>query len=228
MIDRFQYDGGVPAEDIARYCPGGYHPIYLNDLLKDGQYEVLHKLGFGSYSTVWLARDNQYARPLLLRRVLSHLNVRNQRNVSVKVVVASKSEVHNPELQILQKIRENNDPHHPGRKHVPQLLDWFYHDGPNGRHLCLVLEILGPSVSTAMEHCRTGRLDGNLARRVSRQLLYATSYLHSCGVVHGGRSCCGRNHITLSLILSRYIFGQCPLPHVWLGTFIHSTSSRRI
>ena len=59
MIDQSQYSIGVPAEALEQYCPGGYHPIHLNDILKDGQYEILHKLGFGSFATVWLARDNQ-------------------------------------------------------------------------------------------------------------------------------------------------------------------------
>ena len=108
--------------------------------------------------------------------------------MSIKVIVARQSEAHNRELQILRSIGETSDPSHPGRKHVSQLLDWFYHDGPNGRHLCLVLELLGPQVSAVAEGCQNCRLDGNLARRVSRQLLYAINYLHSCGIAHGGRS----------------------------------------
>lgn len=59
MIDQSQYDIGVPAEALGQYCPGGYHPIHLNDLLKNGQYQILHKLGFGYFATVWLARDHQ-------------------------------------------------------------------------------------------------------------------------------------------------------------------------
>ena len=59
MFEYSQYNIGVPAEALWRYCPGGYHPIHLNDTLKDGQYEILHKLGFGSFATVWLARDNR-------------------------------------------------------------------------------------------------------------------------------------------------------------------------
>ena len=59
MPDRLDYKVGVPAENIERYCPGGYHPIHLNDRLNDGQYEILHKLGFGCFATVWLARDNK-------------------------------------------------------------------------------------------------------------------------------------------------------------------------
>lgn len=58
MINPADYTIGVPAEDLSRYCPGGFHPVHLNDLL-DSRYEVLHKLGFGSFSTVWLARDNR-------------------------------------------------------------------------------------------------------------------------------------------------------------------------
>lgn len=59
MIDQSQYSVGFPAEGLQQYCPGGYHPIHLNDRLKGGQYEILHKLGFGAFATVWLARDSQ-------------------------------------------------------------------------------------------------------------------------------------------------------------------------
>lgn len=61
MPDRSPYNLSFPAEGIDQYCPGGYHPIHLNDVLKDGQYEILHKLGFGAFATVWLARDKLYA-----------------------------------------------------------------------------------------------------------------------------------------------------------------------
>ena len=38
------------------YRPGGYHPVHLGDVYRE-RYRVIHKLGFGAYSTVWLARD---------------------------------------------------------------------------------------------------------------------------------------------------------------------------
>ncbi len=43
-------------EDLDRYRPGGYHPVSLGDMFND-RYVVLRKLGYGQYSTVWLARD---------------------------------------------------------------------------------------------------------------------------------------------------------------------------
>lgn len=46
----------LPCEWVEDYHPGGYHPVVLGDVF-NGQYKVLRKLGEGSYSTVWLARD---------------------------------------------------------------------------------------------------------------------------------------------------------------------------
>ena len=47
-------------ENVLNYRPGGYHPVVLGDALKDGRYEIRHKLGYGGFSTVWVARDRQY------------------------------------------------------------------------------------------------------------------------------------------------------------------------
>lgn len=50
----------VPAEheeDRSRYVPGGYHPVYLSEMFNK-RYQVVQKLGYGLYSTVWLAKDH--------------------------------------------------------------------------------------------------------------------------------------------------------------------------
>ncbi|KAK3896577.1 protein kinase dsk1 [Staphylotrichum tortipilum] len=168
MVNMIEYKIGLPAEELEDYSPGGYHPIHLNDTLHGGRYEIVHKLGYGSFATVWLARDHH-----------------DQRNVTIKVVVANKSDETSRELEILRALKERGDPTHPGRKHITQLIDCFHHDGPNGRHLCLVLGLLGPKASSINDECPQYRLDGLVARSVSRQLLLAVDYLYSAGIAHG-------------------------------------------
>jgi serine/threonine-protein kinase SRPK3 len=52
------YFAGPDVESPHSYRPGGYCPVHLGDLYCQ-RYRVIHKLGFGTYSTVWLARDLQ-------------------------------------------------------------------------------------------------------------------------------------------------------------------------
>ena len=51
---------GEDVENICLYKGGGYHPVKLGDIFQtqsSSTYRVLHKLGSGSFATVWLARD---------------------------------------------------------------------------------------------------------------------------------------------------------------------------
>lgn len=87
------------------------------------------------------------------------------------------------ELQIMIHLHEPNDFHnHPGRRYVLNLLDSFYVTGPNGRHLCLVLEAVGPKALCVAQKSKNDRVCGPLARTVSKQLLLAVDFLHQCGV----------------------------------------------
>lgn len=49
------YDTG-DSEDPAEYVKGGYHPVAQGDVYKQ-RYEVVRKLGWGHFSTVWLCHD---------------------------------------------------------------------------------------------------------------------------------------------------------------------------
>jgi serine/threonine-protein kinase SRPK3 len=50
-------------EDWEDYVKGGYHPVHIGDAFSDGRYVVVRKLGWGHFSTVWLAKDTKYAAP---------------------------------------------------------------------------------------------------------------------------------------------------------------------
>lgn len=58
----YTYDGeyfcGLDAESLEYHRTAGFHPVHLGDTFKDGRYRVIHKLGHGSFSTVWLARGD--------------------------------------------------------------------------------------------------------------------------------------------------------------------------
>ncbi|KAF8345533.1 hypothetical protein F5887DRAFT_167103, partial [Amanita rubescens] len=57
-------------ENIEKYKPGGLHPVSIGDVFANGRYKVLHKLGSGGSSTVWLARDSA-SETLVALKVLS-------------------------------------------------------------------------------------------------------------------------------------------------------------
>lgn len=44
------------SEPIERYTDGIYYPICIGEILA-GAYRVVHKLGWGGFSTVWMAED---------------------------------------------------------------------------------------------------------------------------------------------------------------------------
>ena len=162
------YQWQEDVENLEAYCSGGYHSIQLGDEFSQGRYRVVHKLGYGSFSTVWLARDSVA-----------------KRYVSLKVIAARCSE-RSLEAKVLNHIHRN-DCHHPDRRFVSSLLDEFSVTGPNGTHRCLVGEVLGPSVLDVKESHECELLPLGIARRVTVQLAMGLAAIHSCGVVHGGK-----------------------------------------
>jgi hypothetical protein len=62
-------------ERISGYKMGGYHPVHLGDKFpsrNNPRYRVLHKLGSGAFSTVWLAKDS------LAKSALTYLFMRRR------------------------------------------------------------------------------------------------------------------------------------------------------
>ena len=59
-VDVLQADSDQSEDEgIADYKIGGYHPVHIGEVLIN-RYVVLQKLGWGHFSTVWLARDTAY------------------------------------------------------------------------------------------------------------------------------------------------------------------------
>ncbi|KAL8833100.1 MAG: hypothetical protein Q9170_004509 [Blastenia crenularia] len=88
------------------------------------------------------------------------------------------------ELGVLQHIQQT-DTSHPGRKHVPNLLDHFTHAGPHGEHVCLVFKVMGQSIANFRGQWNPPMIPVPMLQRIMTQTLQALDYLHhSCGIIH--------------------------------------------
>ncbi|KAJ2759200.1 serine/threonine protein kinase, CMGC, partial [Coemansia nantahalensis] len=114
-------DGMDEEEDIKDYCKGGYHKVAIGDEFSGGRYKVLRKLGWGHFSTVWLAYDRTKDIHVALKIVKSATNY---------------TEAAQDEIELCTRAVSVKD-QHVGRSYVMQMLDHFEHSGPNGRHVCM-------------------------------------------------------------------------------------------
>ncbi|KAG0243492.1 serine/threonine protein kinase, CMGC group [Actinomortierella wolfii] len=156
-------------EDMEDYRRGGYHFINVGDVFNNGRYITLRKLGWGHFSTVWLARDT----------------VMN-RHVALKVVKSAShyTETAEDEIKLLQRVVTAN-PDAPGRKYVVELLDNFVHHGPNGLHVCMVFEVLGENLLSLIKRYRHRGIPVHLVRQIIHQVLMGLDYMHrECGIIH--------------------------------------------
>ena len=157
------------AEPLEGYCKGGYHPVHLGDHFSGGRYRVVHKLGWGGFSTVWLAHDSQASRLVALKFVAADLSGESE------------------ETKLLQQL-STTPCEHSGRRHLSQLLDAFHHNGVNGDHQCLVLGVNCESVQTCLRDHDEEGLPGSAAWTISKQVVLALDFLHSNSIAHGGQS----------------------------------------
>ncbi|XP_039605220.1 SRSF protein kinase 1b isoform X2 [Polypterus senegalus] len=155
-------------EDPNDYCKGGYHHVKIGDLF-NGRYHVIRKLGWGHFSTVWLAWD-----------------IQGKRFVAMKVVKSAEhyTETALDEIKLLRCVR-NTDPCDPNREMVVQLLDDFKISGINGTHVCMVFEVLGHHLLKWIIKSNYQGLPIACVRSIIKQVLQGLDYLHSkCKIIH--------------------------------------------
>ena len=197
-------------EDWEDYCKGGYHPVQIGDHFSDGRYIVVRKLGWGHFSTVWLAKDTKSVIPFLFPFLpLSYFPLNHQRllrHVALKIVKSAPryTETALDEIKLLQRlitsatppvIPSSSNPNpapspsqtHPGRSHVISFLDHFRHRGPNGTHVCMVFEVLGENLLGLIKRHQRKGVPKHLVRQIAKQVLLGLDYMHRCcGVIHTG------------------------------------------
>ncbi|XP_057958744.1 uncharacterized protein LOC131151518 [Malania oleifera] len=154
-------------EGTDSYRKGGYHAVRVGDPFAGGRYIAQRKLGWGQFSTVWLAYDTRSSKYVALK-------------IQKSAAQFAQAALH--EIEVLSAIADG-DP--SNSKCIVRLVDHFKHVGPNGQHLCMVLEFLGDSLLRLIKYNRYKGLELNQVREICKCILAGLDYLHrELGIIH--------------------------------------------
>ena len=187
-----QYTDSNNSEDegLEDYKIDGYHPVHVGEILLD-RYVIMQKLGYGHFSTAWLALDNN-----------------NGNYVAIKVQKSDERYIQGAydEIEILQALAKKNfdkewinslreyykDDEEKLKeletvKHtqVVQLLNSFIHNGQNGKHFCMVFEVMGVTLLEIIKRYNYKGIPLPLVRIITKQILIGLDFLHRiCHIIH--------------------------------------------
>ena len=109
----------------------------------------MQKLGWGHFSTAWLAKDQKYNSFVAIKIQKSSQHYIEAAYDEVEILQEVAKYVNNPKWEeSVRKYWEDQpevtkDGINLDHTHCIQLLNSFIHHGPNGKHFCMVFEILG-------------------------------------------------------------------------------------
>ncbi|KAG6031391.1 hypothetical protein E4U41_007583 [Claviceps citrina] len=111
----------IEEEDIPGYKPEYFYPVELGEVI-DERFQTVTKLGYGSCSTIWLARDLQDHRYLTLKFYVHNCP-------------------HQRELPFYERLRKLLPSQHPGAGRIRHLLGHLEIKGPDGTHSVLIHDV---------------------------------------------------------------------------------------
>jgi len=164
---------GLSSEDESHtdYRKGGYHPVKIGEIY-NGRYIIEKKLGFGYFSTVWLASDNTKTAGEPHKLVA----IKFQKSASHYTEAAE------DEIKILSQIHSKSS---PLKEFIVQLLDKFAIHGPHGKHVCMVFEVMWKDLLFLVKKFKHRGLPVSLLKIISYQVLCGLELLHDkCQIIH--------------------------------------------
>ncbi|TQW00462.1 protein kinase [Cordyceps javanica] len=174
-ITRLNSFDTIEEEKTPYYDAGCFYPARLGQVL-NGRYQLATKVGFGSSSTVWLARD---LHRLLLWRWFA------ERYVAIKINTTDCSTSEN-ERSIFEHISRQTKSH-DGHNFIRKLLGSFTVRGVSGTHVCLVLEPLREPLWLYCRRFVGGVIPADILKILLQMILQGLDYLHSeCQIIHTG------------------------------------------
>ncbi|KAI1411806.1 kinase-like protein [Hypoxylon sp. FL1857] len=167
IIEYESMDNIEGIEDIQKYNKGGYYPVHIDDII-DGRFEVVHKLGSGGFGIVWFCRDLILGKWRAIK-IMAADHSSGSREESINKYLRSQC--------TLAELEEN---------YITMPLEEFWLEGPNGRHRCLVMPVLGWTVSNWRLKQKDYKEQTSIdSRNICRQITKAMHFLHSYGICHG-------------------------------------------
>ena len=184
--DEFEPTDG--AEEFEDYKPEGYHPVTLGEVF-NSRYQVVQKLGWGYFSTVWLVIEKGTSNHFALKIQKSKKSYSEAAVDELEILKALAQNATNPEWQ--ETINELNKTHNltlqPLDTFNIRLFDNFVHHGMHGKHYCSVFEIMGPNLLDLIQffEYQDKGMDIRLVKIITRQILMGLDYMHRvCKVIH--------------------------------------------
>eukprot|EP01065_Artemidia_motanka_P050741 TRINITY_DN8745_c0_g1_i1.p1 TRINITY_DN8745_c0_g1~~TRINITY_DN8745_c0_g1_i1.p1 ORF type:complete len:938 (+),score=262.27 TRINITY_DN8745_c0_g1_i1:310-2814(+) len=155
---------------------GGYLRQSAGDALGNGRYVLIRCLGRGQSATVWLAHDtcpsDESCPPCVaikVARCAAIIQKSTDHEIGLLRYVAAESPLAARGLDI----------------GICRLLDYFLHTGPHGVHVCMVFEVLGPTLDALMRRTNyTGLGDLVQVKDILVSILRALDELAVLRVVH--------------------------------------------
>ena len=187
-----QYTDSNNSEDegLEDYKIDGYHPVHVGEILLD-RYVIMQKLGYGHFSTAWLALDNNNGNYVAIKVQKSDERYIQGAYDEIEILQAlAKKNFDKEWINSLreyykddeEKLKELETVEHT---QVVQLLNSFIHNGQNGKHFCMVFEVMGVTLLEIIKRYNYKGIPLPLVRIITKQILIGLDFLHRiCHIIH--------------------------------------------
>ena len=191
-MDPPEYTEGEDSEDegLSDYKPKGYHPVHIGEVLLD-RYIITQKLGWGHFSTAWLAFDIKHGNYVCIK-----IQKSDQRYINAaydEVEILQELAKHNFDKEWLESLKEYwkdqpekiKDLDVMEHTQTVQLLNSFLYAGIHGRHFCMVFEIVGVTLLELIKRYNYRGIPLPFIRIITKQILIGLDFLHRfCNIIH--------------------------------------------
>lgn len=166
---------GSDNESIKEYTKDGYHPVHVGETFKN-RYRVFKKLGWGAFSTVWFAHDMNHNKFVAIKIQKSGESYFSAAEDEIEILEKIAGNVKTEEWK--ESIQKYNEPNNINSAHCMHMMDHFEFEGPNGKHIGMVFEVMGYNLYKIMKLYDWDGIPVPIVRILAKQLLISLDYLH--------------------------------------------------